>query len=191
MRTLLTIALAATSLAVGPVGLVRGHAAESYSPPVMRDSRHEPITFFGRLKSTGKWCSYDLKTWKRLVKQDGVIGDEFGWAHDDTHHLVSVTYFQQSEDAFAEDQYFIEPDGRVSRMVRTGGYFGDPIASVIFEPDPQRRLRLSSAGKTVVQKMEAAGYNPYFVDWDHFSALSQFPFAKLLSLTAGNARSAC
>ncbi len=191
MRNLLAMVLAATSLAATPIGIVRALAAQSYSPPVMRDSRREPITFFGRLKSSGKWCPYDLKTWKRLVKQDAVIGDEFGWAHEDAHRLLSVVFFQQSEDAFAEDQYFAEPDGRVSKMIRTGAYYGDPIASVIFEPDQQHRLRLSATGKVVVKKMNDAGFDPYFVDWDHFSALSQLPFAKLFSPTAGNSRTGC
>ena len=150
----------------------------------MRDDRHEPIKYFGRLKSTGKWCAYDLKSWNLLVQHDDLFGDEFGWAHYDAHRFLSVTLYQGSEDAFAEDQYFIEPDGRVSKMVRTGAYLDNPIASVVFEPDRQRRLRLTAAGKSVVLEMEAAGYDPYFVDWDHFSTLSHIPFANLLSLTA-------
>jgi hypothetical protein len=166
-------------------------AAQSYSPPVMREHGNELLTYFGRLKSSGKWCSCDLKTWKQLVKRDAVVGDEFGWARYDAHGLVSVTFAQQSEDAFAEDRYFIGSDGRASKMIRTGAYSNDPVASVIFEPDPQGRLRLSASGKDVVRKMTAAGFETYFVDWNHFSKLSQIPFAPLLSLKARGAGSGC
>jgi hypothetical protein len=191
MRNVFAIALAAALSAATPLGLVHAYAAPSYKPPVMRDDRKEPITFFGRLKSTGRWCSYDLKTWKKLVKRDAVIGDEFGWMHYDARGPLSVTFFQQSEDAFAEDQYFVGPDAQVSKMVRTGAVYEDPLASVSFEPDPQGRLRLSASAKVVVQKMKAAGYGPYWVDWDHYSKLGQMPFSNLLSPGAQGARSGC
>ena len=70
-------------------------------------------------------------------------------------------------------------------MVRTGHYINDPWTSVTFEPDASGRLRLTPASKAIVTKMDASGWETYFVNWDHFSKLRQLPFSSLLDRQKG------
>jgi len=185
MRPKLTAAVAAV-IAIATSGGARiAHAAQGYTPPVTVEDHTNVSTWFGRLKTTGKWCSFDRKTMERRSKRDELIPGEFGWMRSDAHGLQSVTYAQESEDAYVEDRYFIGPNGTVVKMVRTGHYINDPWASVTFAPDAQGRLRLTAASKAVVEKMNAAEFEPYWVDWKHYSRLAQVPFATLIDASGG------
>lgn len=148
----------------------------------MRDDGPGVSIWFGRVLRTGQWCAFDRKTVRMNYEQNKLASNQSGWARYGARGLTSVTSVQESEDAFAEDQFFVDAKGVVTKMVRTGHYINDPLASVTFEPDAQGRLRLTPGSKKVVERMKAAHYDPYFVDWDHFSRLSQLPFVKLLDL---------
>ena len=165
--------------------------SRSYKPPVMRDDGPGVSIWFGRVVHSGKWCAFDRKAVRRAYEQNKLATDESGWARYDAHGLTSVTFVSESEDAFAEDQFFVDHKGVVMKMIRTGHYINDPLASVTFEPDARSRLRLAPSSKQVVERMKAAGYDPYFVDWEHFSNLSQLPFVKLLDLKTAPKPGAC
>ncbi len=161
---------------------------QRFKPPVEFENRKgvpDPQLWFARRARTGRWCAFDRGTFERLAKQDEIQPGVFGWARFDAHGLRSVTYAQESEDAYSEDRYVLGPDHQIARMVRTGHYINDPWVSVTFEPDASGRLRLTPASAAIVKKMSAAGLETYFVDWDHFSKLSQLPFASLLDRQTG------
>ena len=162
----------------------RAEAQTRYKPPVERESQSSVAVWFGEVKRAGHWCVLDKKAIGRLeaIRPEG---REFGWARYDAHGLVSVTDANESEDAYAEDRYLVDPAGAVIKMVRTGHYINDPWASVTFEPDAKGRLRLTPSSSRIVRMMKAAGYDPYFAtDWGHVSRLTQLPYAKLLDLKA-------
>src|SRR5512143_3152184 len=145
LRALPSFVLATSILSASLAG--PAHSAESYVPPVSFEEKKDISTWFGRVKSTGKWCAFDRQTMERRSKRDELIPGEFGWARFDGRRLRSVTYAQESEDAYVEDLYFLGPKNEVVKMVRTGHYINDPWVSVTFEPDSAGRLRLSALSK--------------------------------------------
>lgn len=188
LRLLPSLAVIACLLTTGAS---RGLAAPGYVPPVTHEDRTDVSIWFARIKATGKWCQFDSETMAAHSKREDLVPGEFGWARFDGRHLKSVTYAQQSEDAYVEDRYYLGSKNQVQKMVRTGHYITAPWVSVTFQPDGAGRLRLSSASKSVIQKMTADGQETYFVDWDHFSRLSQLPFGKFLNRQSGQAASVC
>lgn len=191
MRPLALSLSVALSLACGllPLGSsLSAKPVKRFKPPVEFENRKgvpDPQLWFAREAKTGRWCAFDRGTFERLAKQDGIQPGVLGWARFDAQGLKSVTYARESEDAYSEDRYVMGPDHGIARMVRTGHYINDPWVSVTFEPDVSGRLRLTSASAAIVKKMNAAGLETYFVEWDHFSKLGQLPFASLLDRQTG------
>jgi hypothetical protein len=181
-----------TCLAAASMAPAFAEPLPAYTPPTdFGKNDTPPSAYFARLNRTGRWCVATPAKWMRLVDRDKVDSHEFGWVRFDDGWPIAVTYAYQSEDAYSEDRYLVGKDHRVGKMIRTGHYINDPWASVTFLPDAQGRLRLTADSKVIVRKMDAAGYDPYFVDWDHFSRLEQIPFARLLDLDHRTAGPSC
>jgi hypothetical protein len=189
MRTLVLPVALSIAFVLLPLGASwSAQPAKRFTPPVTFENRKgvpDPQVWFARESKTGRWCAFDRATLERQAKRDEIRPGESGWARFDAHGLQSVTYAQESEDAYSEDRYFVGPVHEVERMVRTGHYINDPWVSVTFEPDASGRLRLTPASKAIVQKMDASGWETYFVNWDHFSKLRQLPFGSLLDRQNG------
>jgi hypothetical protein len=180
-------------LLISSIVLLAGQsqAQPRYKPPVMRDDGPGVSIWFGHVIRTGQWCAFDRRTVRRGYEQNRLAPDESGWARYGAQGLTSVVFVQENEDYFTEDQYFVDGKGAVTKMIRTGHYAQDPLASLIFVPDPDGRLRLSSSSKRAVQRMKAADFGIEWVDWDHFSRLTQLPFVKLLDLKSAPKPGAC
>jgi hypothetical protein len=188
-RPVLLLALAVSVLLT--VAPTPARTAQDYVPPVTHEDRTSVSVWFARVKKTGKWCEFDRQTLNRRSGRDELIGGEFGWARFTGRHLQSVTYARQSEDAYVEDRYYVGSKNEVQKMVRTGHYIAGPWVSVTFEPDGAGHLRLSARSKAVVRKMTADNQETYYVEWNHFSKLSQIPFSRLLKRGSGQTRSMC
>jgi hypothetical protein len=137
--------------------------AAAFKPPVTDEPKAGAAVWFARVEPGGRWCGFaSRKTLDRRAKRDQIMAGDFGWARYGGDRLQSVTYAQESEDAYVEDRYVVGANNEVTKMVRTGHYFRDPWVSLTFAPDGRGRLRLTPASRRVLHKMEMAGHETYF-----------------------------
>jgi hypothetical protein len=100
----------------------------------------------------------------------------------DRRRLQAIEVSNESEDASADDVYYLDAQQRITRMVRTGHSGEDPIFSVTFVPDWTGRLVLTPASKEVVRRMEQAELETEITDWPKYASFAHMPFRNLIRL---------
>jgi hypothetical protein len=127
----------------------------------------------------------DKRTFEMRSQREQIDPEEVGWIRHSGARLESVTIQAQSEDALATDLYTFDLAGKVTRLVRTGGYINSPPASLIFVPDSKGRLRLDPKSREVLRRLDAAGYEHYIEDWRKYERFDQLPFGRLIDRSDG------
>lgn len=179
MRRLL-IAGGWAGLAAGCAAAVATAAGPAYEPPVEPAPPGRPDAYFGKALGSGGWCAFDEAAWRAQVAAERVQPGEAAWVRLSMTGVESVTVETQSEDALSTDRYVFAADGRVARLVRTGGYINSPPASLEYRPDGKGGLALTAAAREVLQRMDEAGYEHYIEAWPTYRRFKDLPFAGLI-----------
>ena len=175
MRAIGRLALAALLLA--PTALI----AAPYKPPVETAPKGTPQAWILKKTGVGRWCAF---TSRKAVQAALDSGD-----YDENDRaalwiargrLTAIMVSNDSEDAMADDVYYLDAHRKIMRMVRTGHYIENPMFSLTFAPDWTGRLVMKAGSREVVRLMEQAGYEPYITDWPRFAGLGRMPFRSLI-----------
>jgi len=157
--------------------------ATRYKPPVEAAPKGRPQAWLVKKKGEGLWCAFlSLRAVQAALDSGDYDEDDRAVIWHDRKHLSAVMVSNDSEDAMADDTYYLDARQRVMRLVRTGHYINDPMFSVTFAPDWTGRLVMTPASRQVVRLMEQAEYEPYITDWPKFARFDRMPFRNLIQL---------
>ena len=175
MRAIGRLGLAALLLA--PAAL----SAASYKPPVEAGPKGTPQAWVLKQKGVGRWCAFTSRKAVQAALDSGDYDEDDRTAIWLTHgRLTAIMVSNDSEDAIADDIYYLDAHRQVMRLVRTGHYIKDPPFSVTFAPDWTGRLVMTPASREVVRLMDQAEYESYIIDWPRFAGFDRMPFRNLI-----------
>lgn len=158
------------------------HAAR-YKPPVEPAPKASPKAWFAKREGIALWCAFaSRKEADAALDSDDYDADARAILWHDGARIQAIMIAKESEDAFADDVYYLDARQRITRLVRTGRYGDDPLFSVTFVPDWTGRLVLTQASREVVRLMEQAEYGADIVDWPRFASFARMPFRSLITL---------
>jgi len=109
-------------------------------------------------------------------------GDDRALLSFDRGRVTAIMVSNDSEDAIADDIYYLDAHRKITRMVRTGHYIKDPMFSVTFVPDWSGRLVMTPASREIMRRMDQADYESYIVDWPKFQRFDRMPFRNLIQI---------
>jgi hypothetical protein len=177
MRAIGRLALAALLLV--PAAL----PAASYKPPVEAGPKGMPQAWVLKQKGVGRWCAFTSGKAVEAALDSGDYDEENRAALWLAHgRLTAIMVSNDSEDAMADDVYYLDAHRKVTRLVRTGHYIRDPMFSVTFAPDWTGRLVMTPGSREVVRLMDQAEYESYIIDWPRFAGFDRMPFRSLIRL---------
>jgi len=157
--------------------------AAPYKPPVEPEPKASPKAWLAKREGAAVWCAFlSRKAVEAALDSGDYDTDEGVTIWHDGKRIQAIMVSSESEDAFADDIYYLDARQRITRMVRTGHYINDPVFSVAFVPDWTGRLALTSASREVVRLMEQAQYEPYITDWPKYASFGSMPFRSLIGL---------
>jgi hypothetical protein len=175
--------------ALGCLGLAASLLAQTailaapYKPPVEAGPKGPPQAWILKKKGVGRWCAF---TSRKAVQAALDSGD---YDEDDRAalwlargRLAAIMVSNDSEDAMADDVYYVDASRKVTRLVRTGHYIENPMFSVTYAPDWTGRLVMTPASREVVRLMDQAEYETYITDWPRFATFDRMPFRNLIHL---------
>lgn len=167
-------------------------SAAPYRPPVEAAPKARPQAWIVKKKGEGVWCAFaSLKAAQAAL--DSGDYDDGGRAviWHDHGRLTAIMVSNDSDDAIADDVYYLDARQKVTHMVRTGHYIRDPLFSVTFAPDWTGRLVMTPASREVMRLMEQAEYEPYITQWPIFAGYDRMPFRNLIRLRPAAVRAGC
>jgi len=160
-----------------------GLNAAPYAPPVEPEPKASPTAWFAKRAGAAIWCAFSSRKAADAALASGDYDtDERAMIWHDGARIQAIMVANESEDAFADDVYYLDGGQRISRMVRTGHDVDDPLFSVTFMPDWTGRLVLTPAAREVVRLMEQAEYEPHIIEWPKYSSFTRMPFRSLIAL---------
>jgi hypothetical protein len=158
------------------------HAAP-YRPPVEPGPKTSPKAWFAKRNGVAIWCAFsNRKSAEAALDSGDYDTNEGATIWHDGRRIQAIMVSNDSEDAFADDIYYLNAGQRITRMVRTGHYIKDPVFSVTFVPDWTARLALTPASREVLRLMEQAEFESYIADWPKYGSYETMPFRSLISL---------
>ena len=177
MRAIGRLGLAA--LLLTPAAL----AAAFYKPPVEVAPKGTPQAWILKKKGVGRWCAFTSRKAIEAALDSGDYDEDDRAALWITHgRLTAIIVSNDSEDAMADDVYYLDARRKITRLVRIGHYIKDPPFSVTFAPDWTGRLVMTPASREVVRLMEQADYESSIIDWPRFAGFDRMPFRNLIQL---------
>ena len=138
-----------------------GLSAAPYTPPVEPEPKASPNAWFAKRAGAAIWCAFSSRKAADAALASGDYDtDERAIIWHNGARIQAIMVANESEEAFADDVYYLDRSQRVTRMVRTGHDVDDPLFSVTFMPDWTGRLVLTPAAREAVRLMEQADYEP-------------------------------
>ena len=175
MRAIGRLGLAALLLA--PAAL----SAASYKPPVEAAPKGTPQAWILKKKGEGRWCAFTSRKAVEAALDSGDYDEDDRAALWLAHgRLTAIMVSNDSEDAMADDVYYLDARRKVTRLVRTGHYIEHPMFSLTYAPDWTGRLVMTPASRDIVRLMEQAQYETYITDWPRFAGFDRMPFRNLI-----------
>ena len=175
MRALSRLGLVALLLA--PAAL----PAASYKPPVEAAPKGTPQAWILKKKGEGRWCAFTSHKAVEAALDSGDYDEDDRAALWLAHgRLTAIMVSNDSEDAMADDVYYLDARRKVTRLVRTGHYIEHPMFSLTYAPDWTGRLVMTPASRDIVRLMEQAQYETYITDWPRFAGFDRMPFRNLI-----------
>ena len=157
--------------------------AASYKPPVEAAPKGTPQAWILKKNGEGRWCAFTSRKAVEAALDSGDYEEADRAALWLAHgRLTAIMVSNDSEDAMADDVYYLDARRQVTRLVRTGHYIKDPMFSVTFAPDWTGRLVMTPASREVVRLMDQAEYETYITDWHRFAGFDRMPFRRLIRL---------
>lgn len=155
--------------------------AASYRPPVEAGPKGPPQAWILKKKGVGRWCAFTSRKAVEAALESGDYDEEDRAALWLTHgRLAAVMVSNDSEDAMADDVYYLDAHRKVTRLVRSGHPREDPPFSLTFAPDWTGRLVMTPASREMARLMEQAEYETDITDWPRFSGFDRMPFRSLV-----------
>ena len=175
MRALSRLGLVALLLA--PAAL----PAASYKPPVEAAPKGTPQAWILKKKGEGRWCAFTSRKAVEAALDSGDYDEDDRAALWLAHgRLTAIMVSNDSEDAMADDVYYLDARQKVARLVRTGHYIEHPMFSLTYAPDWTGRLVMTPASRDIVRLMEQAQYETYITGWPRFAGFDRMPFRNLI-----------
>ena len=175
MRALSRLGLVALLLA--PAAL----PAASYKPPVEAAPKGTPQAWILKKKGEGRWCAFTSRKAVEAALDSGDYDEDDRAALWLAHgRLTAIMVSNDSEDAMADDVFYLDARRKVTRLVRTGHYIEHPMFSLTYAPDWTGRLVMTPASRDIVRLMEQAQYETYITGWPRFAGFDRMPFRNLI-----------